>query len=426
MRQAIREQILATHTTTTTVSALLLLLVNLAIRFHLILTRISDFHYGYHVLTAAVIAHMDPSWLAEGQNRAWVNSLIRDYANPSAADPYFPVSRMFDWYHGHSFAHGLFESSDGRDQESSSEDTMAAYALKMWGFVSGDANTAARGNLMLAVQARSLNNYYLYTGSANNNTANKALNKTTKSVEPANFIGNRVAGILFENKLDHTTYFGTNIEYIQGIHMLPLLPSTSYIRRAEFVKGEWAQYFSDGRADSVVGGWRGILYGNLATVQPGRAWSWFSRDGFDPSWLDGGASLTWYMAYSAGESSFGWLTLVACQYLSVEYLLTVCFYSTRWSLASYNKVIIALHYHQSTPPSRPASTASPHASTSWISNAFSRTEQPLSQARPSIPTRLDGFTTLYRDTYSAPFAKGLTALDFDPDNTTVRPCIDIT
>lgn len=280
-----------------------------------------------------MIAHIDPSWLAEGQNRAWVNSLIRDYANPSAADPYFPVSRMFDWYHGHSFAHGLFESSDGRDQESSSEDTMAAYALKMWGVVSGDANTAARGNLMLAVQARSLNNYFLYTSSNNdttnnitnnttcnttnnttyntinttiNDTINNNTNNTKESVEPAEFIGNRVAGILFENKIDHTTYFGTNIEYIQGIHMLPLLPSTSYIRRADFVSAEWAQYFSDGRADSVVGGWRGILYGNLATIQPGRAWDWFSRDGFDPSWLDGGASLTWYMAYSAGELSFGY------------------------------------------------------------------------------------------------------------------------
>ncbi|PSR75980.1 glycoside hydrolase family 81 protein [Coniella lustricola] len=248
------------------------------------------FHYGYHVLTAAAIAHIDPSWLAEGQNRAWVNSLIRDYANPSATDPYFPVSRMFDWYHGHSFAHGLYESADGRDQESSSEDTMAAYALKMWGLVSGDANTAARGNLMLAVLARSLNHYFLYTSDNNN---------TKTEVEPADFTPNRVAGILFENKIDHTTYFGTNIEYIQGIHMLPLLPSTKYVRRADFVREEWAQYFSDGRADSVVGGWRGILYGNLATVQPGQAWDWFSRDGFDPSWLDGGASLTWYMAYSA-------------------------------------------------------------------------------------------------------------------------------
>lgn len=237
------------------------------------------------MLTAAVIAHLDSEWLTD--NRDWVNTLVRDYANPSAADPYFPVNRMFDWYHGHSFAHGLFESSDGRDQESSSEDTMAAYAVKMWGMVSGDANMAARGDLMLAVQARAMSLYYLYT--------------SDNTVEPASFIGNKVAGILFENKIDHTTFFGTNIEYIQGIHMLPLLPSTTYIRGAQFVTEEWDQYFSSGRVDQVVGGWRGVLYGNLATIDPDTAFSWFDQANFDTTLLDGGASLTWYLAFSAGK-----------------------------------------------------------------------------------------------------------------------------
>jgi endo-1,3(4)-beta-glucanase len=58
-----------------------------------------------------------------------VNTLVRDIANPSTLDSYFPVSRMFDWYHGHSWAHGLYETFDGKDEESSSEDTMSAYAM---------------------------------------------------------------------------------------------------------------------------------------------------------------------------------------------------------------------------------------------------------------------------------------------------------
>lgn len=243
------------------------------------------FHYGYHVLTAAIIGHLDGAWLAA--NKAWVNMLVRDYANPSPTDPFFPVNRMFDWYHGHSFAHGLFESADGRDQESSSEDTMAAYAIKMWGMVSGDVNMAARGNLMLAVQARALNLYYLYSDG--------------NTVEPSAFVGNRVAGILFENKIDHTTYFGANIEFIEGIHMLPLLPSTPFIRGADFVAQEWAQYFDEGRVDSVVGGWRGVLYGDYSTIDPEGAFAWFNQANFDSSLLDGGASLTWYLAFSAGK-----------------------------------------------------------------------------------------------------------------------------
>ena len=81
-----------------------------------------------------------------------MNALVRDVANPSVEDDYFPVSRSFDWYHGHSFAKGLFESGDSKDEESSSEDALFTYGMKMWGQVTGDASMEARGNLMLSVQ----------------------------------------------------------------------------------------------------------------------------------------------------------------------------------------------------------------------------------------------------------------------------------
>lgn len=102
------------------------------------------FHYGYFIYTAAVIGHLDPTWIANSTNRDYVNLLVRDIANPTTEDPYFPVYRMFDWFHGHSWAHGLYETADGKDQESSSEDTMHSYAIKMWGQVIGDSNMAAR------------------------------------------------------------------------------------------------------------------------------------------------------------------------------------------------------------------------------------------------------------------------------------------
>ncbi|KAI2628769.1 glycoside hydrolase family 81 protein [Hypoxylon sp. NC1633] len=242
------------------------------------------FHYGYFIFAAAVIGYLDPSWLTK-DNVDYVNALVRDIANPSPLDKYFPVSRNFDWYHGHSWAHGLYETADGKDQESSSEDAMHAYAIKMWGKTIKDANMEARGNLKLAILARSLNRYYLYTDD--------------NKVQPSEFVSNRVAGILFENKCDHTTYFGANIEYVQGIHMLPLLPSTKLTRPADFVKQEWATYFDKNRTDHIDGGWKGILYGNLATVDPKSAWDFFTRKDFDCQWLDGGASLTWYLAYSA-------------------------------------------------------------------------------------------------------------------------------
>lgn len=178
-----------------------------------------QFHYGYHVFTAAVIAHLDKAWLSQGNNKAWVNMLVRDFDNPSEADTYFPVSRSMDWYHGHSWAKGLFESGDGKDLESTSEDAFATYAVKMWAKVIGDANMEARANLQMAVKARAIRAYFLMDASNTN--------------QPLEFIANRVTGIvsgptghvrdvfangsqLFENKVDYTTYFGANFEYIHG------------------------------------------------------------------------------------------------------------------------------------------------------------------------------------------------------------------
>ncbi|KAF6826769.1 glycoside hydrolase family 81 protein [Colletotrichum musicola] len=241
------------------------------------------FHYGYHILAAAAMAHLDPAWMEE--NRAYVDALVRDVANPSTQDPYFPTWRAFDWYHGHSWAHGLYASYDGKDQESSSEDMMHAYALKMWGEASGNTNLAMRGNLQLAIIARALQNYYLY--------------KSDNAVQPPQFIGNKVAGILFENKIDHTTYFGANIEFIQGIHMIPLLAPSPFVRTPDFVREEWDVYFSNGRVDNIPGGWRGIIYGNLATIDGRAAFDFFNSPNFDPGWIDGGASLTWYLTYAA-------------------------------------------------------------------------------------------------------------------------------
>ena len=104
---------------------------------------------------------------------------------------------------------------------------------------------------------------------------------------------------LFENKIDHTTYFGSNISYIQGIHMIPLMPFSTLSRTQQFVNEEWDTYFSNGRAQNVTGGWQGILMANLAIVDSVTSYNFFSSPTFDMGLLDGGASLTWYLTLSA-------------------------------------------------------------------------------------------------------------------------------
>ena len=81
--------------------------------------------------------------------------------------------------------------------------------------------------------------------------------------------------------------------------MLPLMPFSTLTRTPQFVSEEWNTYFSSGRVDSVAGGWRGVLYANLAIIDAVTSYNWFSNPSFDPSFLDGGASLTWYLTLSA-------------------------------------------------------------------------------------------------------------------------------
>ena len=244
------------------------------------------FHWGYFLHAAAVIGYLDPTWVVA--NKGWVNALARDASNPSNLDQWFPVSRSFDWYCGHSWAHGLFESGDGKDEESTSEDAMFAYGLKMWGRTIGDPSMEARGNLMLSVLSRALQNYFLMESDNVN--------------QPAGFIGNKAPGITFENKVDHATYFGSNLEYIEGIHMIPICAFSALTRSWNFVVQEWISYFADGAcnpASNVLGGWKGILYANLALINPTASWNFFSNPAFDSTWLDGGASRTWYLAFAA-------------------------------------------------------------------------------------------------------------------------------
>jgi len=86
--------------------------------------------------------------------------------------------------------------------------------------------------------------------------------------------------------------------------MIPLLPCSALTRLPHFVAEEWNTYFNTTGptpAQNVQGGWKGILYANLALVDPRAAWRFFSQSAFDAGWIDGGASRTWYLAWCAGE-----------------------------------------------------------------------------------------------------------------------------
>lgn len=248
------------------------------------------FHYGYHIHAIALIACIDPRWLSDNDNLIlnYATTLVRDYANPSEKDTFFPQFRNFDWFHGHSFAHGIFPSGDGKNEESSSEDYHSVYALKLLGKVIGNSELEQSANLMLGIMRTSLNLYMLYS---DDNT-----------VQPPKFKGNKVSGILFENKIDFATFFGRGTvgdEFIHGIHMLPITPVSSYIRGQRYVKEEWDAKLA-AIVDQIPDGWRGILKLNYGLYDPRESWKWFARSDWQDNLIDGGMSKTWSLAYLAG------------------------------------------------------------------------------------------------------------------------------
>ncbi|KAF9968498.1 hypothetical protein BGZ70_003352 [Mortierella alpina] len=226
------------------------------------------YHYGYFVHTAAILRHLDPTWNSDALS-SFVHGLIRDVANPSSEDPYFPVFRYFDWFMGHSWSQGLFLSADGKNEESTSEDVNFYYAMSLWASANSDPKLERLGQVMLTIARRSIQAYFLMEdGNANH---------------PKAFVGNKVTGILYENK---------------GIQMIPATPVLPLIRRTAFVRQEW-----DGLLQSIVGnitdGWKSVLMTNYGVLDTDAAWEYFAKGNATSRPLDDGLSRTWALFYVA-------------------------------------------------------------------------------------------------------------------------------
>lgn len=238
-------------------------------------------NYGFYVHAAAVMAHVDKTGEFLRKNKDWINALVKDVANP-IDDDFFPKSRLFDWYHGHSWASGLLEDKDAKDQVSSSEDYNFSYAMKLWGQVIKDAAMEMRGDLMLQIQKRAMNLYFLLED--NNKIMNSAI------------IPNKVAGSLHENKIEYNSNLGDWRKLIHGINMSPITPASGIIRNLNFVKQEWEQLLDK---MEVNDGWAGVMQMNRALYDAKSAYNFFSGSDFKSDFLDVGQSKTWALTYTA-------------------------------------------------------------------------------------------------------------------------------
>ncbi|KAH9142149.1 hypothetical protein AeRB84_013758, partial [Aphanomyces euteiches] len=242
------------------------------------------YHYGYWIVTAAIANLVHPTMNSLAMLNRRIQILIRDVVNDNAADTKFPVFRMFDWYRGHSYSHGITALADGKDQESTSEETNFHYGVLLFGQVTKQTNLERLGRLMLTVNARAINTYFLM------DSANR--------VHPKEILPNKVPGIFFDNKVDYATWFSPDKWCIHGIQMIPVSPATEFVRSERFVHEEWTDVLSKTSAvaqNDLTNTWLSLLYTNYAAVDPQTA-----MEKLQTVALDDGLTRSWalYMAAS--------------------------------------------------------------------------------------------------------------------------------
>jgi endo-1,3(4)-beta-glucanase len=213
------------------------------------------FHYGYFLYAAAALGKGDPAWLAS--RREAITALARDIANPSGADTAFTRFRNKDWFTGHSWAAGLFEFGDSRNQESTSEAVNAWYGLYLFGLAAGDANLANVGRVLLATEIRSVQKYWHI--------------RSNSPIYDEPFASNKTVGILWSTKAQYATFFCGADECIHGIQMLPFTPITEALLEPAWVKEEYP--FVAGKLLPSSGeSWRGFIYLDHAVIDAPAAW----------------------------------------------------------------------------------------------------------------------------------------------------------
>eukprot|EP01018_Ginkgo_biloba_P014626 Gb_25115 [translate_table: standard] len=205
------------------------------------------YHFGYFCYAAAVLAKINHSWARKFKPQIY--SIVNDYMTTNPSQQY-PRLRNFDLWKLHSWASGITEFADGRNQESTSEALNAYYSAALLGLAYGDTHLISTGSTLAALEMRSAKALWLVP-----------LNSTVYESE---FVEeNRVVGVLWANKRDSGLWFAPAEwrECRLGIQLLPILPITDLLySNLEFVKELVQWTYPALNRDGVGEGWKGFVY----------------------------------------------------------------------------------------------------------------------------------------------------------------------
>lgn len=216
------------------------------------------------------MAHFDTHWGRQHFERVLL--LVRDIANPSLADPSFPLFRHKDWYQGSSWASGttIPPYLNGKNQESSSE-AIAAYegiALfgqsmrKAWKEASDERNIAISneilevGRLLASTELTSAKKYWHVTEKHD-----------PQRIYPEIYSANAV-GILWNTMAQFGTWFGAAGYLPYGIQLLPLTSISEDRDDLDWVNTIYKPFTTSCAADfrCTTSGWSVLQLAILATV----------------------------------------------------------------------------------------------------------------------------------------------------------------
>lgn len=213
-----------------------------------------NFHSGYAIMGAAIVAQFDSVWAATENWGGMVDLLIKDGNNWDRNDTKFPYLRSFDPYAGHSWEAGHGDFGDGNNEESSSESMNFATAVTLWGAATNRKEIRDMG-------------IYLYT------TERTAIEQYWFDIDDAVFPTSypyKALGMVWGGKGVHSTWFGANPEFIHGINMLPFTGGSFYLgRKPEYVQTNYDEIVKELNSPPKI--WQDIIWQYLALADPNPA-----------------------------------------------------------------------------------------------------------------------------------------------------------
>lgn len=182
-----------------------------------------NFHWGYFIRAAALIAQYEPSWVASWGDM--INLLVRDVASADRNDTMFPYLRSFSPYAGHCWANGTASLSLGNDQESTSEAMQFNTALILWGDVTGNKEMRDLGVYLYTTELSAIQEYWFDVHDRNH----------------APSFTSALASRVFGNAYDDENFWGGGIAGSYGIQIYPVHAGSFYlVDNADYADKLWS------------------------------------------------------------------------------------------------------------------------------------------------------------------------------------------